>query len=138
MKSLRPDKTGRAMALLAIVMLLALWGTCLAGLRINGTRSFPIGLYWAVGRAPKKGDLVFVDPPATSIFELARTRGYLDVGYSQAGSCALIKRLAAAAGDRVTIACKRMFEKSWQIKTHGTRTGVRPSCLEAGMGKHSR
>src|SRR5258708_22370582 len=33
---------------------------------------------------------------------------------------------------------KRMFEKSWQIKTHGTRSRVRPSCLEAGMGKHSR
>ena len=31
-------------------------------------------------------------------------------------------------------AAKRMFEKSWQIKTHGTRTTVRPSCLEAGMG----
>src|SRR5271166_166623 len=24
-----------------------------------------------------------------------------------------------------------MFEKSWQINTHGTRTRVRPSCLEA-------
>src|ERR1700730_16699723 len=33
---------------------------------------------------------------------------------------------------------KRMFEKSWQIKTHGTLTRVRPSCLEAGVGKHSR
>ena len=32
----------------------------------------------------------------------------------------------------------RMFEKSWQINTHGTRTRVRASCLEAGMGKHSR
>jgi len=31
-----------------------------------------------------------------------------------------------------------MFEKSWQIKTHGTRTRVRLGCLEAGMGKHSR
>ena len=29
---------------------------------------------------------------------------------------------------------ERMFEKSLQIKTHGTRTRVRPSCLEAGMG----
>ena len=29
---------------------------------------------------------------------------------------------------------KRIFEKSWQIKTHGTRTSVRPSCwrLECG------
>jgi hypothetical protein len=26
---------------------------------------------------------------------------------------------------------QRMFEKSWQIKTHGTLTRVRPSCLEA-------
>src|SRR6266481_1533814 len=39
---------------------------------------------------------------------------------------------------RQTIQRKRMFEKSWQIKTHGTLTRVRPSCLEAGMGKHSR
>src|SRR5260370_2551061 len=31
-----------------------------------------------------------------------------------------------------------MFEKSWQIKTHGTLSRVRPSCWEAGMGKHSR
>ena len=23
-----------------------------------------------------------------------------------------------------------MFEKSWQIKIHGTRTKVRPSCLK--------
>jgi len=35
---------------------------------------------------------------------------------------------------RSGVPCKRMFEKSWQIKTHGTRTRVRPSCLEAGMG----
>jgi hypothetical protein len=33
---------------------------------------------------------------------------------------------------------QRVFEKSWQIKSHGTRTRVRPSCLEAGMGKHGR
>jgi hypothetical protein len=39
---------------------------------------------------------------------------------------------------KIEIGHKRMFEKSWQIKTHGTRTRVRPSCLEAGMGKHSR
>ena len=32
---------------------------------------------------------------------------------------------------------KRMFEKSCQIKTHGIRTRVRPSCLEARMGNHS-
>lgn len=112
-------RCGRALALLAIFVLLALWGACLAGLRINSTQSFPIGLYWVVGRAPKKGELVFVDPPATSIFELARSRGYLDAGYSKAGSCALIKRLAAVPGDRVTIDS----EGVWVNGTHLVNSG---------------
>jgi conjugative transfer signal peptidase TraF len=83
----------------ALVLLGLLLG---GGLRINGSKSFPVGLYMATGKAPKKGDLVFVDPPASPIFELARNRGYLDAGYSPAGSCPLIKRLAATAGDRIT------------------------------------
>ena len=29
---------------------------------------------------------------------------------------------------------KRYLKKRWQIKTHGTRTRVRSSCLEAGIG----
>ena len=37
-------------------------------------------------------------------------------------------------GNAIKFTSQRMFEKSWQIKTHGTRTRVRPSCLEAGMG----
>ena len=36
------------------------------------------------------------------------------------------------------VCSKRMFEKSCQIKTQGTRTRVRRSCLEAGNAKHSR
>jgi conjugative transfer signal peptidase TraF len=97
---------GRASRLIgrcAITILLALVCVCLAGLRINGSHSFPVGLYWATAKRPEKGDLVFVDPPALPIFELALNRGYLDAGYSPAGSCALIKRLVGVAGDRVTI-----------------------------------
>ncbi len=83
---------------------LVLLGLVLAGgLRINGSRSFPVGLYWATTKTPEKGDLVFVDPPALPIFHLALKRGYIDAGYSPAGSCALIKRLVGVAGDRVTI-----------------------------------
>jgi hypothetical protein len=47
------------------------------------------------------------------------------------GSAEPASQVSSAAADEVA---KRMFEKSWQIKTHGTRTRVRPSCLEAGMG----
>jgi conjugative transfer signal peptidase TraF len=72
-----------------------------AGLRYNGTRSFPVGLYLATHKRPEKGDLVFVDPPALPIIELARSRGYLNVACSPAGH--LMKRVVATAGDRVTI-----------------------------------
>jgi conjugative transfer signal peptidase TraF len=70
---------------------------------LTGRTVSRLGCIGRRAKRQKKGDLVFVDPPASPIFELARNRGYLDVGYSPAGSCALIKRLAATAGDRVTI-----------------------------------
>jgi type IV secretory pathway protease TraF len=54
-----------------------LWAMCQAGLRINGTHSEPVGIYWAVSKPAAKGDLVFVEPPAEPIFRLAKERGYL-------------------------------------------------------------
>ena len=65
--------------------------------------SEPIGIYWAISKPPAKGDFVFVLPPASSIFKLAKDRGYLAAGPSPAGTCGLIKQVAALAGDRVTI-----------------------------------
>jgi conjugative transfer signal peptidase TraF len=73
------------------------------GLRINGTHSFPVGLYLATRKRPEKGDLVFLDPPALPLFALAKERGYLGAGFSPAGCGALIKRLAGVSGDRITI-----------------------------------
>lgn len=84
-----------------LAALLLLCGSLAAGLRINGTHSVPPGIYWATGKHPEKGDFVFVRPPPAPIFAVAKERGYLDVGYSPAPH--LIKRLAAVAGDRVTI-----------------------------------
>ena len=76
---------------------------CAIGLRVNGTDSEPIGIYWAVSKAPAKGDFVFALPPAAPIFNLALARGYLAAGPSPAGTCGLIKQVAALSGDRVTI-----------------------------------
>ena len=86
-----------------LIVLLLVCGAVAAGLRINGTHSFPVGFYFAIRKRPEKGDLVFVDPPALPLFALAKARGYLGAGYSAAGCGALIKRLAGVAGDRVTI-----------------------------------
>ena len=62
-----------------------------AGLRYNGTRSLPVGLYLASTKHPEKGDLVFVDPPSLPIFTVAKERGYLNVAYCTVGR--LLKRI---------------------------------------------
>ena len=80
-----------------------LWLVCALGLRVNGTDSEPVGIYWAVSKLPARGDFAFVLPPALSIFKVALERGYLSAGPSPAGTCALIKQVAALGGDRVTI-----------------------------------
>ena len=97
----RPCNKTRALAAGLVIALLLVCGAIAAGLRINGTHSFPVGLYLARRKRPEKGDLVFVNPPALPIFALAKERGYLSVAYSAAPH--LLKRLAGVAGDRVTI-----------------------------------
>jgi len=52
-----------------------------AGLRYNGTWSFPVGLYLATDKHAHKDDLVIVRLPELRAFELARERGYLNVAY---------------------------------------------------------
>jgi len=91
----------RAFATGLVVVLLLGCVAIASGLRYNGSRSFPLGLYLTSHKRPQKGDLVFVAPPALPILELAKARGYLDVAYSPAAH--LIKRVAGTAGDRVTI-----------------------------------
>jgi conjugative transfer signal peptidase TraF len=80
-----------------------MWVVCVIGLRVNGTDSEPVGIYWAVSKVPGKGDLVFALPPAMPIFRLAKERGYLAAGPSPAGTCGLIKQIVAVSGDRVSI-----------------------------------
>jgi conjugative transfer signal peptidase TraF len=90
------------LAAIGIVSLLFLgWIGIQAGLRFNGSQSFPEGLYLATGKAPQKGDLVFVNIPGAPIFSMAGARGYLNVAYSPTPH--LLKRLVGVAGDRVTI-----------------------------------
>jgi hypothetical protein len=77
-------KRVRTLAIGCLSGIVLLWAVCQAGLRINGTHSEPVGIYWAVSKAPAKGDFVFVAPPAEPIFKLARERGYLGAGFGPA------------------------------------------------------
>lgn len=75
------------------------------GFRLNLTPSEPLGL-WRIQplhRAVSAGDLVFVCPPITALFEEARRRGYLRRGSCPGGVAPLIKTVAALPGECVEI-----------------------------------
>ena len=109
-----------------LAMLLMFCGAIAAGLRINGTHSFPIGLYWVIGKQPEKGDLVFVNPPATALFSMAKERGYLNIGFSPTSH--LIKRLVGVPGDRVTI-------DSAGVEVNGVRLANSAPLAKDGAGR---
>ena len=102
-KSKNGTRRLRWFALGCLTGVAGMWVVCAIGLRVNGTDSEPVGIYWAVSKVPAKGDLVFALPPALPIFRLAKERRYLAAGPSPAGTCGLIKEIAAVGGDRVTI-----------------------------------
>ncbi|TPJ81910.1 conjugative transfer signal peptidase TraF [Mesorhizobium sp. B2-5-13] len=90
----------------SLVLLCALAGVGhLAGLRINLTPSYPLGL-WRIeplGRGVSVGDRIFICPPPDPTFELARERGYLRHGLCPGWFSPLIKTVVAVAGQHVVI-----------------------------------
>ena len=76
---------------------------------INTTASLPPGIYYRTFEEPKRGDIVFVSPPDKPVFKEALKRGILSSGHSEAGTCHLIKIMAATDGDEIEIRKDGMF-----------------------------
>lgn len=70
---------------------------------INVTPSVPRGIYRYEEGMLRKGDLASVCLPPSWLTEAALERGYLLKGGCPGGYAPVIKRVAAAAGDRVSI-----------------------------------
>lgn len=87
------------------------------GLRINFTPSMPVGIYWAQVRSTQplqRGALVLFCPPATPAFQIALARGYIAPGSCPHHSQALLKPVAAVAGDTVTLTPRGVqVNQSW-------------------------
>jgi conjugative transfer signal peptidase TraF len=111
----------RWFALGCLAGVVGVWALCASGLRINGTRSEPVGIYWAVGTDLAKGDFLFALPPAEPVFALAKERAYLGPGPSPAGTSGLIKQVAALAGDRVTIKDDGVWVNGVRLKNSAPR-----------------
>ena len=102
--------TARTRPIFMVTLSLALLGAfagagVFAGLRVNLTPSYPLGL-WRIeplARDTAVGDRVFICPPPTPVFFAARERGYLGHGLCPGWFSPLIKTVVAVAGQHVVI-----------------------------------
>jgi conjugative transfer signal peptidase TraF len=73
-------------------------------LRINTTKSIPVGFYWMTSDPVRKGSYVIFCPPETELFDTAIERGYIGAGFCPGGYSYMMKRVAAVTDDEVVIA----------------------------------
>jgi conjugative transfer signal peptidase TraF len=92
----------RRLLSLVAVLTIAVVLAAAAGAKINLSRSFPFGIYWDTGTPAKKGDLVYFAPPTTPVFELAKSRGYIDPNLF-GGYQPMIKQIVAESGDIISV-----------------------------------
>jgi conjugative transfer signal peptidase TraF len=89
-------------AALAALGLMALAFLChAAGLRINTTKSIPIGLYRMTDAPVAKGEYVIFCPSQSALFDEAKERSYIGAGFCPGGYGFMMKRVAAVGGDVV-------------------------------------
>jgi conjugative transfer signal peptidase TraF len=73
------------------------------GVRVNVTRSIPLGFYRTSAEPIHKGAYVMFCPPQREVFKEALKRRYIDPGSCPGGSYPMMKRILAAKNDRVQI-----------------------------------
>ena len=87
-----------------LLSILLLCGTVYAaGLRLNTTPSIPVGIYRLINDPLIKGAYVYFCPPPSSVFDMAKNRGYISPGFCPGGYGHLMKKILAAKNDFVAI-----------------------------------
>jgi conjugative transfer signal peptidase TraF len=81
----------------------------LADVRINTTKSIPIGLYRTTSDPVEKGSYVIFCPPNEIVFDDAKERGYIGAGFCPGGYGYMMKRVVAANDDEVSITYEGVF-----------------------------
>ena len=74
-----------------------------AGVRVNTTKSIPIGIYLTSSSAIEKGAYVMFCPPPSDVFDDARQRRYIASGACPGGYGYLMKKVLAAPPDVVDV-----------------------------------
>lgn len=73
------------------------------GVRINTTKSIPVGLYWTSSKPIEKGAYVLFCPPQVDVLIEAKERGYIGSGFCPGEYGYMMKRILAAKNDDVSI-----------------------------------
>jgi len=90
--------------LLSVLAVFIFSAVCsVAGVRINSTRSIPLGLYLTTSAPVEKGQYVTFCPPENSIFAEAKKRGYIGAGFCPGGYGLMMKKILAAKNDAVFV-----------------------------------
>ncbi|HBR52618.1 MAG TPA: conjugative transfer signal peptidase TraF [Nitrospira sp.] len=74
-----------------------------SGLRLNTTRSIPLGLYRMSNDPIVKGAYVLWCPPERLEFDLAKERGYIGEGFCPGGYGNMMKKVVASDHDIVSV-----------------------------------
>ena len=74
-----------------------------AGLRLNTTRSIPLGLYLMSNDPIVRGVSVLWCPPERPEFDLAKERGYIGAGFCPGGYGNMMKKVVATHNDVVSV-----------------------------------
>jgi conjugative transfer signal peptidase TraF len=75
-----------------------------AGVRVNTTKSIPIGLYLTSSSAINKGAYVMFCPPPSAVFDEARQRRYIAGGSCPGGYGYMMKKVLAVQSDAIDVA----------------------------------
>ena len=93
----------RNIAIFGIDVLLFGLACYAAGARVNTSTSLLLGLYWKSNTPMEKGDYVLFCPPQQSVFDTAKTRGYIGAGFCPGGYGYMMKQVLAVNGDVISI-----------------------------------
>ncbi|MFO0702181.1 MAG: conjugative transfer signal peptidase TraF [Nitrospira sp.] len=91
------------LVIVGVCLALGLFLAHQAGLRLNTTRSIPLGLYQMSHDPIEKGAYVLFCPPQRQEFDLARERGYIGAGFCPGGYGNMMKKLVATSHDHISV-----------------------------------
>jgi conjugative transfer signal peptidase TraF len=107
-----------------------------AGLRVNLTPSLPKGVYALSPGAPGRGDYAAFCLEG-EFSELARERGYLQVGSCPSGLRPLLKKVAGLPGDAIPDLAVRSTDSKGRAMPSTLQGGIVPPGMALVLADHS-